>query len=122
MWVRTIEFMLGCWLALSPFILRYPSHETFLWSSDLTCAGLIIVFSLLSFYPPLSKMHLFNLGVAFWLLGLGYATFPEIALPPQENSVSIALLIFMLALIPTHSHIPPQSWVEFLDSRSEREF
>lgn len=119
MWVRTIEIMLGCWLALSPFILRYPSDKTFLWASDFMCAGLILVFSLLSFYRPLNKMHLFNLGVAFWLWGLGYATFPEFPHPPQENSVVIGLLVFMLSLIPTHSHEPPRLWIEFLREKGK---
>ncbi len=119
MWVRTIEFMLGCWLALSPFILRYPSDEPFLWVSDLTCAALIMVFSLLSFYRPLNKMHLFNLGVAFWLWGLAYATFPEVPSAPQENSMTIGYLLFMLALIPTHSHESPRSWMDYLRGKGK---
>jgi len=113
MWARIVEFMLACWLSLSPFILRYPPDEHFLWTSDLVCAALIACFSLLSFYHPLRKIHLLNLGVALWLWGLGYGTFPEIALPPQENSVAIGLLILMLAIIPTHSHLPPLSWRKF---------
>ncbi len=119
MWVRAVEFMLGCWLALSPFILRYPPEETFLWVNDFSCAFLIMVFSLISFYPPLNKMHIFNLGVAFWLWGLGYVKFPEIPLPPQENYVDIGLLILMLSLVPTHSHLPPRSWVEFLRKKGK---
>ncbi|MBS0625138.1 MAG: hypothetical protein JSS32_03725 [Verrucomicrobia bacterium] len=116
MWARVIEFMLACWLSLSPFILRYSDEEpTYFWASDFTCAFLIALFSLLSFWHPLRKIHLMNLGVAIWLWTLGYLNFPEVALPPQENSVAIGLLLLMLALIPNHAHLPPPSWRDFYD-------
>lgn len=118
MWARVVEFMLACWLALSPFILHYPSDH-YLWASDLTCASLIALFSLLSFYGPLRKIHLLNLGVALWLWSLGYQNYPELALPPQENSVTVGLLLLMLAIIPTHSHLPPRPWRKFLEEEQQ---
>ncbi|MES2345321.1 MAG: hypothetical protein V4494_05235 [Chlamydiota bacterium] len=113
MWARVVEFMLAVWLALSPFILRYPAQETFLWANDFICAFLIALFALVSFWPPCRKIHLLTLGVALWLLGIGYSTFPALALPPQENSVVIGLLLLMLALVPSHSHHLSPSWEEF---------
>lgn len=110
---RVIEFMLACWLAMSPFILHYPSDETFLWANDLTCACLVALFAVLSFWDPLRKIHLLTLGVAFWLCGLGYMTFPEMASPPQENSVSIGLLLLMLSIVPSHAQLPPRPWQKF---------
>jgi hypothetical protein len=121
MWARVVEFMLACWLAISPFIFRYPPQETFLWTNDLICACLIALFALLSFWDPLRKIHLLSLGVAFWLLGHGYSTFPSIALPPQENSVVLGLLVLMLAIIPSQSHLHSRSWQEF-ERKNKKEF
>lgn len=113
MWARVVEFMLACWLALSPFILHYPSDDKFLWISDFLCALLTALFALLSFSPYLSKIHHLTLAVGLWLLFVGYQNFPEYALPSQENSVALGLLLMMLAIVPSHSHRPPSSWREF---------
>lgn len=113
MWARIVEFMLACWLMISPFIFRYSSEDTLFWANDLICATLIASFSLFSFWKPLRKLHLFTLAVAFWLWGRGYINFP---LPPsivQENSVVLGLLFFMLALVPTRSEELSPSWKEF---------
>lgn len=117
MWARVVEFMLACWLALSPFILHYPSEATALWTSDLVCAFLVALFALLSFWHPLRKIHLCTLGVGLWLWGLGYQDFPLPASIPQENSVVLGLLLLMLAIIPCHSHRSPLSWQEFLETK-----
>jgi len=95
MWARVLELILAVWLLYS--------HE------PLPCI-FIAIFSLLSFYYPLRKMHLLNLGVAFWLWASGYTNFPELASPSQENSVVVGLLLLMLAIVPSHSHLSPHSW------------
>src|SRR5689334_12425148 len=100
MWARVVEFMLACWLALSPFILRYPAEDTFLWANDFLCASLVALFALLSFWHLLRKMHLMTLGIALWLWGIGYTSYPEAASPAQMNSVVIGLILLMLAIVP----------------------
>lgn len=115
MWARVVEFMLAVWLAFSPFILRYSSQEPLMWANTLICAALIMLFALLSFWDPLRKIHLLTLGVALWLLGLGYSTFPEIAQPPEENSAVLGLLLLMLTIVPTHSHHLSRSWQKFIE-------
>ncbi|MDP1608003.1 MAG: hypothetical protein Q8L98_01670 [Chlamydiales bacterium] len=114
MWARVIEFMLAIWLALSPFILRYPSHETFFWINDLVCACLVALFALVSFWYPLRKIHLLTIGIALWLWSLGYSNFPEQTSPPLENSVVIGLLLLILAIVPSHASLPSHSWQEFM--------
>jgi hypothetical protein len=106
-----MEFMLACWLVVSPFIFRYHTvRDRFFWLNDAICASLIALFAMLSFWPPLRKIHLLNLGVAFWLMGVGYHTFPELALVPEENSFAMGLFILMLSIVPCHAHLPPRSW------------
>lgn len=119
MWARVVEFMLACWLALSPFILRHSPDDTFHWVNDFTCAFLVALFALLSFWHPLRKIHLITLGVALWLWGTGYLSFPEIASPAQMNSVVIGLILLMLAIIPCHSHHATLSWKEFIDRKKK---
>lgn len=114
MWARVVEFMLACWLTLSPFIFRYPKGEIALWANDFICAFLIALFALLSFWDPLRKIHLMTLGVALWLWGYGYTSFPEPGMSFDQNAVVIGLLLLMLAIVPSHSHHPSRSWQEFI--------
>jgi len=117
MWARVVEFMLAVWLALSPFILRYPSQETFFWANDFICAFLVALFALLSFWHPLRNIRFFIFGIALWLWGLGYTSFPDAAPPCQENSVVIGLLLLMLAIVPNHSHRISPSWQKFIERK-----
>jgi hypothetical protein len=117
MWARVVEFMIAVWLALSPFIFRYSSGETFLWVNDWVCAFFVASFALLSFCHPLRKMHLFTLIVALWLWGLGYTTFPEKASVSLQNSVVVGLLLLMLAIVPSHSDQLSFSWNKFMKER-----
>jgi len=117
MWARVVELMLAIWLALSPFILRFSHDETFLWTNNFVCAFLVTLFAFLSFWHPLRKIHLLTVGIAFWLWGLGYSSFPKIASPSLENSVVIGILLFMLAIIPTHSDQLSHPWQEFMKNK-----
>ncbi len=119
MWARVVEFMLACWLSISPFIFRHPFEETFLWANDLTCAVLIALFALLSFVKGLEKIHLLTLGVALWLWGLGYTTFPDPAPIALENDLTVGLLLLMIALVPSQSSLPPRSWRKFYNKKEQ---
>ena len=113
MWARVIEFTIACWIALSPFIFRYPGDAVFFWTSDLITSSLIAFFSLVSFYKPLRKMHLFNVLVSFYLILLGYI-FKEGAYPePLQNYVVLGLLLVMIAIVPSETNKPPVPWREF---------
>jgi hypothetical protein len=113
MWARIAEILLACWLAISPFILHDTSEGAISWAHPIICAFLIALFALLSFWNPLKKIHLLSLGIAFWLWGLGYSTFPLIASPSLENSVAVGFLLFMLAIVPSQAFLPTFSWQEF---------
>jgi len=117
MWARVIEFMLAVWLALSPFIFHYSRDEPFFFVNSFVCASLVTLFSFLSFWYPLRKMHLLTIGVALWLWSLGYSTFPEKTSPPLENSVVIGLLLLMLAIVPSYSSQLSYSWQKFIKKK-----
>ncbi len=113
MWARVMEFMLACWLVISPFIFHYSAEDRFIWISDSVCACFVALFALLSFWDPLRKIHLLTLGVALWLISVGYHTFPALASIPEENSMAVGILLLMLAIVPCHAHLLSRSWQKF---------
>jgi hypothetical protein len=117
MWARVIEVMLGCWLAMSPFIFRHNAEDRVLWVNDFSSATVVIVFALVSFWPPLRFAHLANLGTALWLIAFGFWAFPYPTPPALQNDILVGLLLLMFAIIPNEATRPPQSWRNFLESR-----
>lgn len=110
MWARITEIFLAGWLAISPFIFQTSAQEM---HSNFISAFLIALFALLSYWHPLRKIHLLSLGVALWLWGFGYSTFPLLASPSLENSVAVGFLLSMLAIVPNQTHLPSPSWQKF---------
>ena len=109
MWARVFEFSIACWLAMSPFIFSY-TKPSWLFVNDFTCSFLIAFFSLLSFHHRLFRMHLFNLALALWLIGLGFCASEAPAAPPLQNYIVLGLILGMIAIVPSHSYLPPKSW------------
>lgn len=113
MWARVIETMLGCWLALSPFIFRHPVEARGWWLNDLTCAFIVVTLALLSLWPPLRHAHLGLIVVALWLMGFGYFAAPHSLPPALQNDLLTGLVLLMLAIIPNEALQPPAAWREF---------
>lgn len=110
MWSRVVEFMLGCWLAVSPFIFRHPEAADSLWWTDWISAGLVSGFSLLSFWWPARRAHLATAVVACALVAIGrFSSTGELA-PALQNQIVVGLLLLMFALIPSHASQPPSAW------------
>jgi hypothetical protein len=114
MWSRVIELMLGCWLALSPFIFRHGSVEKAFWWNDLLSALAVILLALASFWFPLRYAHLGIVIVAFWLIGFGFSVSPYPAPPALQNDIAVGLLLLMFAIIPNEATRPPRPWRDFL--------
>ncbi len=113
MWARVVEFMLACWLAISPFIFAYPDDATFFWTTDFVTSAAIVFFALVSFYGPLKKMHLCNLLAAFYLIVLGFI-FKESPLQHAlQNYVVVGITLLMLAIVPTDASQQPKPWRDF---------
>jgi len=110
MWARTVEFMLGCWLIISPFIFRHSAEQSSLWFNDMSCGSAVVVISLLSFAPRLRYAHLATAAVSLWLILFGYFYQAYPAPPPLQNDILIGLLLMMLAIIPNEATLPPPSW------------
>ncbi len=110
MWARVIEVMLGCWLAMSPFIFRHAADERVLWFNDLLSALAVVVLALVSFSPQLRCAHLAILVVALWLIGFGFWPSAYPAPPALQNDIVVGLLLLMFAIIPNEANLPPRPW------------
>jgi hypothetical protein len=113
MWARVIEVMLGCWLAMSPFIFRHAADERVLWFNDLLSALVVVVLALVSFSPQLRYAHLAIAVVALWLIGFGFWTSAYPAPPALQNDILVGLLLLMFAIIPNEATRPPRPWRDF---------
>jgi hypothetical protein len=110
MWARIIEVMLGCWLAVSPFIFRHAADEKVLWLNDLFSALAVIMLALISFWPPLRYAHVAIVVVALWLIGFGFWASGYPAPPALQNDILVGLLLLMFAIIPNEANLPPPAW------------
>jgi hypothetical protein len=110
MWARVIEVMLGCWLAMSPFIFRHAADETVLWFNDLISALAVIVLALVSFSAHFRYAHLAIVVVALWLMGFGFWASGYPTPPALQNDILVGLLLLMFAIIPNEANLPPRAW------------
>ncbi|HEX6985029.1 MAG TPA: SPW repeat protein [Planctomycetaceae bacterium] len=113
MWPRTAEVMLACWLAVSPFVFRYSGDRPLMWWHDYVVATLLAGLALVSFVQQTRRAHLFELLIAAWLIGYGWATTDGIHDAPRQNWVCVGLLLLMLAIIPSDCVKPPLAWQEW---------
>lgn len=116
MWPRHAEFMLACWLALSPFVFRHDPAAHALWWNDFTCAAAAAVLAVLPHWHRARRVHLLLIPVGLWLMAYGrlHAT-PEGLAPAYQNHIMVGLLLVMFAIIPSRSAEPPRAWREFYD-------
>lgn len=111
MWPRICEIILGIWLFSSHFI-----FSTDLWE-DLVIAVLIFIFSLLSYFEKINKMHLFQIIPIGWLLYISYS-YPTPWLPFYlQNYILVALGLLVFAIVPSRASDPPRAWRDFLGNR-----
>jgi hypothetical protein len=118
MWARVVEFMLGCWLAVSPFVFGHPRESTLLWATDWIAASLVILFALLSYWPPLSRIHLATAALSVALIAIGRFSFWEHPPAGAQNEIVVGLLLLMFALVPSHATQPPAAWRDAMPAGS----
>src|SRR5918999_1339915 len=76
MWARIVEVMLGCWLALSPFIFNHPTEKSAWWINDLTSGIALVTLALFSFWRPMRHAHLAIVLLGLWLISFAYLAAP----------------------------------------------
>lgn len=119
MWPRVVEIMLGVWLIISPFVLRYENEHLWMWFNDFSAGAFAMTFSLLSYRSSTRRSHLFLLILSGWLLCYGMFIVEQFDSAAAQNVVVIGLLLLMIAIIPSESSKPPVEWREFYQQHSE---
>lgn len=109
MWARVTEVMLGCWLAMSPFIFRHGPEDRVLWVNDLLSATVVVVLAVVSFWSPLRFAHVANFVVGLWLIAFGFWASPHPAPPALQNDIVVGILLMMFAILPNHASLPPRA-------------
>ena len=110
MWPRVVECMLGCWLAVSPFVFGHGPDDTMFWIADFTAALVVMTLALGSFYTPTRWAHWLLLGVALAMIAYGRLGMPHPQPPALQNHIVIGLLLLMFAIIPNQASMPPAAW------------
>ena len=119
MWARSAEVMLGLWLMISPFVFATPPEETLLWVHDLGGGAVVMTIALLACWHRIDKIHYLNIAVAVYLGAIGYLVPAETPPPgPYQNLLVVALLLVVLAVIPTRIALPPRSWQAFYEQKA----
>ena len=112
MWARVVEVMLGCWLAVSPFVFGHSAEDRTLWFSDLLSALAVVVLALFSFWRPLRFAHIGIVAVGLWLIAAGFLA-PYPTPPAFQNDIVVGLLLLIFAIVPNDATQPPKPWREF---------
>jgi len=118
MWARDVEIMMGCWLAMSPFIFGHPEAQTNWWVNDFVCAVLVIGIAGSSYSRRLRYMHLLQVAMAAWLIGYAYARGFGLGETPgaMQNWVCVGLLLAMFGVIPNFASSPPPGWQKWREA------
>jgi hypothetical protein len=109
MWARVVECMLGCWLAVSPFVFRHEDDDL-LTTVDAFAAAAVITLALLSYWRPLRHAHLGIVFVALAMIGFGRFAGGVETGPAFQNHILVGLLLVMFAVVPNNANEPPQAW------------
>lgn len=117
MWARVVEIMLGCWLAVSPFVFRHGGEETVLWVVDWSAAVAIVVIGLVSYWPPARHVHLLVCLVGICLCAFAYLWEPYPTQPALQNHFVIGLLLLMFGILPNWASEAPVAWEKFEQER-----
>jgi peptidoglycan/LPS O-acetylase OafA/YrhL len=112
MWARNIEFMIGIWLALSPFIFAHADPPDAIWWIDFAAAIIVCTTALFAYYPPTRSLHLVNSVAGLALIV--YAFFGPVPPPAyHQNHVVVGIILLMFGIIPNHASQPSRAWREF---------
>lgn len=119
MWPRVVEIMLGCWMAVSPFIFHHSAQKPSYWIADWSAAMAVIVIGLMSYWPPMRHLHLVTCAVGLGMCAFAYLGEPYPTPPALQNHLVIGLLLLMFGLIPNHASQAPPAWQEFEKAKSQ---
>jgi hypothetical protein len=110
-WTRFSELFLALWLIASAWLLTQPVPSPY--PAIALVTGLAVVaIDVLSIARPRRCLYLLILPIAAIQIGLGLFYLP-VRSPAAQNLITVALLLAILAILPTEATRPPAAWQEF---------
>ena len=113
MWPRTVEILVGVWLAVSPFVFGYTDEMAAWWTIDFLAATLIVGVGMVRFWRPMRRAKVVTLFVAGALAGYSYLALDHPSPPHAQNHLVVGILLLMMAMIPSPSERPPAKLLRF---------
>lgn len=110
MWARVCEFMIACWLMMSPFIFGHTKDDYLYWVTDLGAASAIMVLSMISYWSRMKHAHLAIAVIGLVVAAVGRFTDPSHVPPAGQNEILTGLLLLMFAIVPNHAGQPTPHW------------
>ncbi|QDU59516.1 hypothetical protein Pan216_03450 [Planctomycetes bacterium Pan216] len=112
MWARVVEAMLGCWLAMSPFLFERVESVPSLTLVEFGSALAVILLALGSYWGPTRHAHLGLVVVGAALVAYGRFSHPYPLPAALQSAIMIGLLLMMCAIVPNHASRPPEHWFD----------
>lgn len=112
MWARLLEMVLGLWLVASTAVFADPGHGVVV--LNLVLGALVVLLAGLSFLPKLRSAHAGSVAVAVLLAAWGWASFPRPGPAAAQNQILTALLLGLVAFVPSQAGEPPPAWREYV--------
>lgn len=109
MWARIVEFMLGCWVAIGPFIFQH-ADGSFFWATDFLFAAAICSLALVSYWHPMRHAHLGIGLVAGAMIAVGRLAGDAPPGPAHQSYIVVGLLLLMFCIVPNQASQPPLTW------------
>jgi hypothetical protein len=109
-WQDWGNLLLGAWLFISPWVMRYPSEiPNATWNAHILGAA-IVVFAAFAMYMPRIWEEGLNIALGIWLIAspwiLGFETYRDVT----TNTVIVGALVTALAAWAMLQHKDYEKW------------
>ena len=109
MWPRVVEVMLGAWLVITPLVFRGTEGIGGYSTNAVVSGSIVIVASLLAFWPPAAGARYVTLATSCWLTAHGYLWAVRPGPPAAQNEITIGLILLLFAILPNHVNREPST-------------
>lgn len=112
MWARHLEIILGIWLFCARFLLNFGDYNFKVW--DVINPLLVITLAIACYCRKIRKLHLLQIAPAIYFIHQSFTYYTYVLPFGLQNYILVALLLLIVAIIPTEASQPPIKWRDFL--------
>jgi hypothetical protein len=108
-WPRVLELGLGAWLLVAARALGHAGRPELVMADRIAGAATLIIV-LVSLVPKLRVVRVATLPIALALGAWAWTALPRPRPAGAQNQLLVALVLALLAFVPTAPDQPPSSW------------